>query len=167
MLFSIPFSNRFLIDFRSLQTLKMLIFHCRGAHFHEIAVSRKLSKNHRILIQKASENQSKIDKKTYQKLYQEIHRFFIDFWSKMPPKMEPKGVQEHVFATLDFHPEPLKSSMDPFSRKNKPPDLNFLKKMYPEPDIFSKHASGNIKFHRKLNNHIRQSSHANKSCLTN
>ena len=59
MLFSIPFSDRFLIDFRSLQTLKMLIFHCRGAHFHEIAVSRKLSKNHQNLIQKTSRNQSK------------------------------------------------------------------------------------------------------------
>ena len=98
MLFSIPFSDRFLIDFRSLQTLKMLIFHCRGAHFHEIAVSRKLSKNHQILIQKAPKIQSKIDQKSYQKLYQKIYRFFIDFWSKMPPKMEPQGVQEHGVA---------------------------------------------------------------------
>ena len=54
MLFSIPFSDRFLIDFWSLQTMKMLIFHCRGAHFHEIALSRKLSQHDQFLIKQAS-----------------------------------------------------------------------------------------------------------------
>ena len=63
MLFSIPFSDRCLIDFRSLQTLKMLIFHCRGAHFHEISVSRKISQIDKLSIQKASQNQSTIDRK--------------------------------------------------------------------------------------------------------
>ena len=131
MLFSIPFSDRFLIDFRSLQTLKMMIFHCRGAHFHEIAVSRKLSKNHQILTQKASKNQSKINQNSYQKLCQKIHRFLIDFWSKKPPKMETPGAQEHARAFVLDPQRPPKSLMDPFSRKSKPPDLNFIKKVTP------------------------------------
>ena len=80
MLFSIPFSDRLLIDFRSLRTLKilMLIFHYRDAHFNEIAVSRKLSKNHQLFIQRASKVPYQ---KSYQMLYQQIHRCLIDFRS--------------------------------------------------------------------------------------
>ena len=70
--------------------------------------------------------------------------------------MEPKEVQEHVFATLDFHPEPLKSSTDLSSRKSKPPDLKFIKKVTPETKTCLKNESNNIKFHRKLNNQINQ-----------
>ena len=93
MLFSIPFSDRCLIDFQTFLTLKMLIFHCRGAHFHEIVVSRTLYKNYQFWIQKASKIQSKIYQKSYQKSYRNFNRFLIAFLSKMPPRMEEIAIQ--------------------------------------------------------------------------
>ena len=53
------------------------------------------------------------------------------FGAKIPPKMEPQGAQEHATAIVLGPQRPLKSSMDPFSRKSKPPDLNFIKKVTP------------------------------------
>ena len=85
MLFSIPCSDRFLIDFRSLRNLKMVISYRRGAIFHKIAVSEKLFKNDQILIQKASRNRSKIDQKSYQKSHQHLHRILIDFYLHISP----------------------------------------------------------------------------------
>ena len=101
----------------------------RGAIFHKIDVSRKLPKIGPKIIQQACQNGAKINPKSYLKTYPKFDRNFIDFWCQNGSKMEPKGVREHVFVGLDFHPGPLKSSMNPFSRKSKPPDLNFIKKV--------------------------------------
>ena len=110
----------------------MVISYRRGAIFHKITVSEKSFKNDQFLIKKASKNRSKIDQKSYQNLYQKIHRFSIDFWSKMPPKMEPKTLRSMVPAATLGPQELLKSHTDPFSRKSKPPDLNFIKKVTPD-----------------------------------
>ena len=56
----------------------------------------------------------------------------MQFLSKMPPKMEPHGAQEHATTIVLGPQRPPKSHMDPFSRKSKPPDLNFIKKVIPE-----------------------------------
>ena len=130
-MFSIPFSNRFLIDFRSLGTLNMVISYRRGAIFHKIAVSEKLSKNDQFLIQKTFKNQSKIDQKRYQKSYQNLHPFLIDFSSK---KTSQNGAQDGMSPVRRRAlPEPLRSPMYFLSRKSKPPNLNFIKKVTPKP----------------------------------
>ena len=49
----------------------------------------------------------------------------------MPAKMEPTTPRSMFFAATLGPQEPLKSHMDPSSRKSKPPDLNFIKKVTP------------------------------------
>ena len=70
--------------------MKMVLSLQRGALFHKIDVSEKLSKNDRFLIQKTSRNLSKIDQKTYQNSYQFLHRFLIDFDLQNGPQIRPR-----------------------------------------------------------------------------
>ena len=103
----------------------------RGAIFHKITVSEKSFKNDRFLIKKAS----KINQKSIKNHIKNYIKKYIDFLSifdqKCLPKWSPKASRSMVCAEALGPQRPPKSSMEPFSRKSKPPDVNFIKKVIP------------------------------------
>ena len=79
------------------------------------------------------ESYSKIIQKSIRNRIKNHIKMLIDFESifdaNISPKMEPKTPRSITPAATLGPQQPLKSLMDPFSRKSKPPDLNFIKKM--------------------------------------
>ena len=74
----------------------------------------------------------------------------------MPPKIKPKSLHRGEDAAArrllegpEAFPEHLKSPMDLFSRKSKPPDVNFINKNDPETtDMIEKRAEKRQQFRK-------------------
>ena len=87
----------------------------------------------------------------------------------MPPKMEPQLLKGMLFLLADGfqgHQRPLNSSMDPFSRKSKPPDLNFIKKVSPKQKTKQKRMTTRNSLHKK-NKQTDPAKHTNPAKQTN